>query len=70
MKIVTALQGMDYDRILALVSLLGSGILFWAGAQFSDLPRKVVQLETKQEIFEKRFDRVESKIDRILERVR
>lgn len=67
---MTAITNADHTRILALISLLGSGILFWVGAQFSELPSRVVKIEAKQEFFEKRFDRVEGKIDRILERVR
>jgi len=64
-----SVQALDFTRILALLSLLGSSLLIWVGLQFGDLPRKVTILETKEVLGSQRLEKMDVKLDRILERL-
>jgi len=61
---------MRVKTIAAILSVVGLGLLSWAGAQFADLPKRVSVVETRVEFSGERLNRIEVKIDRILERVR
>jgi hypothetical protein len=61
---------MRVKTIAAILSVVGLGLLSWAGAQFADLPERVSVVETRVEFSGERLNRIEVKIDRILERVR
>jgi len=61
---------MRVKTIAAILSVVGLGLLSWAGTQFADLPKRVSVVETQVVSSDKRLDRIEVKIDRILERVR
>ena len=59
----------DFSRLLSLLTFIGLGILTWMGAQFSDIPRKVAVLETKEVIQAQRLEKMDGKLDMILARL-
>jgi hypothetical protein len=59
----------DLPRLMALVGVLGVALLGWAGAQYGGLPQKVTVLETKEVIHASQLEKIDAKLDRILERL-
>jgi len=53
---------------LTIMGALAMSLLAWAGAQFSALPSRVTALEVKEVKADQRLDRIESKLDKLLER--
>lgn len=53
---------------LTILAALAMSIMAWAGAQFSALPSRVTALEVKEVTGNQRLDRIEGKLDTLLER--
>lgn len=59
----------DFGRIIALLTALGLAILTWVGSQFASVPHRLTVVEERVTSEKDRLDRIEIKLDRILEAV-
>ena len=64
-----SLNQLDSGKIFSVINTVGLALVAWMASQFSDLPRKVTILETKEVIQKEQFDKMDVKLDKILARL-
>ena len=60
----------DLGRIVAFVGIAVLGLLTWVASEFGTVPRRLSIVEEKVSYSKERLDRMEGKLDRILDAVK